>query len=66
MRGPAVYVSLRVTICTVLQSELELTSQAYLFDSDEVVIVVEFVYGREVPVLLALDLPTTRLGISEH
>ena len=37
-----------------------------MFDSGKVVVVVEFVDGWEVPVLLLLDLATTRIGISEH
>ena len=66
MAGPVVCVCLRVTICTILQSEIELTIVAYFFDSDKVVVVVEFVDGWEVPVLLAHDLASIRIGISEH
>ncbi len=57
--GPVVAVSLSATISSVRKNELVLTLVDWflLIDSDEVVIVAEFIDGWEVSILLSQDRP---------
>ncbi len=65
MGGPVVVWSLTATSGSVRESELVLATEGCFINCHEVVVVVEFVNSWEVSVLLALDLPATRIRVSE-